>query len=143
MGKRILVVAAGLALALGLLIWYIFFRGVHPRGASVSLGKLQGADIRSAAVQLSPPDVTLPLEEEELEELAGLLRALVVRQRDESWREYAGQGVTYTLELRDGSALTVTAFSPFLIVDGVGYRAAHDPCEALHRFGTRILAERS
>lgn len=142
MGKRVIVVVAGLALALGLLIWYIFFRGVHPKGASVALGKLRGTDIRSATVQLSPPDVTLPLEGDELEELAGLLRALVVRERDDGWREYAGQGVTYTLELQNGSALTVTEFSPFLIVDGVGYRAEHAPCEALNRFGNRILAER-
>ena len=142
MGKRVLVVIAGLALALGLLIWYLFFRGTHPKGERVSLGDLQGADILSAAVHLSPPDVTLELTEAEREELAGLLRAAVVHERDDSWREYAGQGMTYTLELRSGSTLTVMEFNPFLVIDGVGYRADHDPCEALSRFGNRILSER-
>lgn len=137
MGKRILVVLAGLALALGLLIWYAFFRGDRP------FRSLKGTDIVSASVGLSPPDVTLELTASEREELAGLLRAAVVRERDDSWREYAGQGVTYTLELRDGSTRTVMEFNPFLVVDGVGYRAEHDPCEALSRFGNRILSERS
>lgn len=136
MGKRILVLLAGLALAAGLLIWYAFFRGNRP------FSHLEGADLRAASVRLSPPDVTLELTEEEREELTGLLRALVTHRRDDSWREYAGQGVTCTLEFSDGSVRTVTGFSPFLIVDGVGYRTEHDPCEALNRFGNRLLTER-
>ena len=142
MGKRILVILAGLALALGLLIWYAFFRGTHPRGTAGSLAELRGEDILAARVTLSPPDVTLELTGAEREELAGLLRAAVVHQRDDSWREYAGQGVTYTLELRDGSTLSVMEFNPFLVIDGAGYRAEHDPCQALSQFGNRLLAER-
>ena len=119
MGKRIVVVLAGLALALGLLIWYLFFRGDRP------FSRLEGAEIRSARLRLTPPDVTLELTE-----------------ADDGWRECAGQGVTFTLELRDGSERTVTELSHFLIVDGVGYRASHDPCQVLNPFATRMLAER-
>ena len=136
MGKRIWMLLAGLALAAGLLIWYAFFRGVLPSS------RLEGDDLRAASICLSPPDVTVELDGEEREELAGLLRALVTRRRDDSWREYAGQGGRCTLELRDGTTRTVTAFSPFLIVDGVGYRTEYGPCEELSRFGNRLLAER-
>ena len=69
-------------------------------------------------------------------------RVKVTHRRDDGWRECAGQGVTFTLELRDGSERTVTELSPFLIVDGVGYRASHDPCQALNQLANRILAER-
>ena len=136
MGKRIVVVLAGLALALGLLIWYLFFRGDRP------FSRLEGAEIRSARLRLTPPDVTLELTGSERGELAELLRRVVTHRRDDGWRECAGQGVTFTLELRDGSERTVTELSPFLIVDGVGYRASHDPCQILNQFANRILAER-
>ena len=136
MGKRIVVILAGLALAAWLLIWYAFFRGNRP------FAGLEGSDLRAASVRLSPPDVTFTLTAAEREELAGLLQKAVTRRRDDSWREYAGQGVIYTLEFADGTTHTVTAFSPFLVVDGVGYRTEHDPCEALNRFGNRILTER-
>lgn len=136
MGKRIVVILAGLALALGLLIWYAFFRGNRP------FAGLEAGDLRAASVRLSPPDVTLELTEAEREELAGLLQKAVTHRRDDSWREYAGQGVTYTLEFADGTVRTVTEFYPFLIVDGVGYRASHDPCQALSQFGNRILSAR-
>lgn len=127
---------AGLALAFCLLAWYAWGRGSRP------FDQLEGADIRSAAVTLSPPDVTVELTGKEREELAGLLRQVVVCRRDDSWREYAGQGVICTLELSDGLTCTVTAFNPFLILDGVGYRTEYEPCEALNRFGNRLLAER-
>lgn len=136
MGKRIWVILAGLALAAGLLIWYAFFRGTRP------FARLEGTELRAASLCLSPPDVTLELTEAEREELAGLLQKAVIHRRDDRWREYAGQGVTFTLEFADGTVRTVTAFSPFLIVDGVGYRAEYAPCEALSQFGTRILSGR-
>ena len=68
MGKRIVVILAGLALAAGLLIWYAFFRGNRP------FADLEGSDLRAASVRLSPPDVTFTLTEAEREELAGLLQ---------------------------------------------------------------------
>lgn len=113
-----------------------FFRGGRP------FAGLEAGDLRAASVRLSPPDVTLELTEAEREELAGLLQTAVTHRRDDSWREYAGQGVTYTLEFADGTVRTVTEFYPFLIVDGVGYRASHDPCQALSQFGNRILSAR-
>ena len=100
---------------------------------------LEGADLVSAIVHLSPPDVTLELDRTEMEELAGLLREVVVYRRDDSWTEYTGQAVTYTLELADGRTCTVTDYNPFLSLDGVGYRTKYEPCEALNSFGNRLL----
>ena len=124
---------AGAALALCLLMWYALGRGDRP------FSDLEGADLVSAIVHLSPPDVTLELDRTEMEELAGLLREVVVYRRDDSWTEYTGQAVTYTLELADGRTCTVTDYNPFLILDGVGYRTKYEPCEALNSFGNRLL----
>ena len=124
---------AGAALALCLLMWYALGRGDRP------FSDLEGADLVSAIVHLSPPDVTLELDRTEMEELAGLLREVVVYRRADSWTEYTGQAVTYTLELADGRTCTVTDYNPFLILDGVGYRTKYEPCEALNSFGNRLL----
>ena len=124
---------AVLALAFCLLAWYAWGRGSRP------FAHLEGADLVSATVHLSPPDVTLELDRAELDELAGLLREVVVYERDGSWTEYAGQAVTYALELSGGLTCTVTDYNPFLILDGVGYRTKYEPCEALNSFGNRLL----
>lgn len=50
-----------------------------------------------------------------------------------------GQSAAFTLELEDGTQTTVSALSPFLILDGVGYRAEHDSCEALSRYASGLL----
>ena len=98
---------------------------------------LEAADIVSASVALTPPDVTLAVPD--TEELAELLRAVTCRERDDSYTEYAGQAVTFTLHLADGSSTRVMAYSPFLVIDGAGYRTDQAPCEALNAYANRLL----
>ena len=48
---------------------------------------------------------------------------------------------------RSRSSFTVLFQDPFWVGvaerwDGAGYRAEHDPCQALSQFGNRLLAER-
>ena len=76
-------------------------------------------------------------------ELAELLQAQVVYRRDGSYTEYDGQAVTFTLELTGGATRQVTAYNPFLIIDGVGYRCKYEPCEALNRYANRLLRDAS
>ena len=75
----------------------------------------------------------------ETETLAGYLRDVVIYQKDDSYTEYAGQGVIYTLTMTDGTQTTVMAYNPFLVIDGVGYRTKYQPCEALNGYANRLL----
>ena len=100
---------------------------------------LEGVDIASATVRLTPPDATMAVADTDT--LARLLSEAVVYRQDGSWTDYAGQGVEYTLTLSDGTVTTVMEYNPFIVIDGVGYRAKGAPCEALSRFGN-ALAER-
>ena len=60
--------------------------------------------------------------------LSRLLGDLVVyRDAGDSYRDYAGQGVKYTLTLADGTVTEVTAFNPFLIIDGTVYKTKYAP----------------
>ena len=102
--------------------------------------ELTGAEIRSASVRLSPPDLTVLIQD--TDRLAELLQDVTLYEAAPSYTEYAGQAAAFTLELDDGTQTTVTAFSPFLILDGVGYRTKHGPCEALNRYANDLLAGR-
>ena len=44
-----------------------------------------------------------------------------------------------TLTMADGRETSVMAFSPFLVIDGIGYQTKYEPCEALNGYGNRLL----
>ena len=100
---------------------------------------LEAADLAAVSVSLLPPDVTVTLDGAQRAELAALLREVVVYQRDDAYGQYAGQAVIFTLEMADGAVRTVTAYNPFLVLDGAGYRTAYAPCEALNAFANGLI----
>ena len=125
------VLAVLLALAAGLLFW-----GRRP------FRDLEAADITAASVTLMPPDVTLELDEAEIKTLAELLGDLRITRPDQSYTEYAGQAVQFTVTFADGTETELTDYNPFLIIDGTGWRTAYGHCEALNRFANELLRER-
>ncbi|MBU5627488.1 hypothetical protein KQI82_11265 [Oscillibacter sp. MSJ-2] len=104
---------------------------------------LDASEIRSASVRCVPPDKEAELTAEQITELTELLRVAVVYQKDDSCKEYSGQSVSFTLEKADGTVSTVVAFSPFMAVDGVWYRAKQGPCGDLAAFGNQVLEGRN
>ena len=103
---------------------------------------LEAADIAVASVTLIPPDVTLELDEAEMGTLAELLGEVRITRPDQSYTEYAGQAVQFTVTFADGTGTEVTDYNPFLIIDGTGWRTAYGPCEALNNFANDLLRER-
>lgn len=99
---------------------------------------LTAADILSATVQLTPPGITLEIPD--TAELAEYLSQAVIYGRDDSYTEYTGQAVRFTLHLADGSTTDIMAYNPFLVIDGVGYRTKYEPCEALSRYANELLS---
>lgn len=98
---------------------------------------LEAAEIAFASVHLAPPDISLEIRDTEA--LAALLRDAVVYGRDDSYTEYCGQGVTFTLLFKDGTQAQIMAYNPFLVIDGAGYRTEYAPCEALNRYANELL----
>ncbi len=123
----------GILLLAAVVLLLLTRRGLRP------FRDLEAADLIAVSVELLPPDVTVTLDAAEQEELAGLLREVVIYQRDDSITEYAGQSVIFTLELADGSTRTVVDFYPFLVLDDVSYRTEYAPCEALNGFANSLL----
>lgn len=58
---------------------------------------LDASQIISATVRLTPPDKTIQITE--IKELVEYLEDVVIYNKDNSYTEYAGQGVTFTLTI--------------------------------------------
>lgn len=99
---------------------------------------LDAAQIASAKVRLSPPDKTVEIEN--VSELACCLNDVVIYHQDNSYTEYAGQAAVFTLTMTDGTQTEIAAYSPFLVIDGVGYKTKQEPCEALSRYANELLS---
>ncbi len=100
---------------------------------------LDAAQLSSATVRLTPPDKTVQIPD--LQELTNYLKDVVIYEEDNSYQEYSGQGVTFTLMRTDGTQTSIMAYNPFLVLDGVGYRTKYEPCEALSHYANLLLEE--
>lgn len=98
---------------------------------------LDATQITSATVRLSPPDKTIEIED--VQELVEYLNDVIIYQEDNSYTEYYGQGVTFTLTMTDGTQTSIMAYNPFLVIDGIGYKTKYEPCEALNRYANMLL----
>ena len=134
MRHKFFLTAAGASLALAIL-FICLAPGVFGKRP---FKDIEGADILSAKVELMPPDVEL--EVSDTEKLAELLRQVVIYRQDDSYKDYAGQAAVFTLSMRDGSVLEITEYTPFVIIDGVGYKAKYEPCEALNSYANALLS---
>ena len=131
--KRLILAVMTAALFCIMAAVFLFPRGKRP------FRDLDAADISHASVLLTPPDRVVEIQD--LSKLAAYLKDVVIYKKDQSYTEYAGQGVTFTLTWKDGTQTEITAFNPFLILDGVGYRTKYEPCEALNRYANELQRE--
>lgn len=133
MKKKVLVTALCALVLAGGVLAKLYLIGTKPlRGLTIE-------EVTSATVQLYPPDATLELTQEEIEELVPILNRVVSYRRDDTYREYAGQAVIFTLTKTDGSQRRVQAYNPFVIIGGEGYRTKYGPCEELNQLGNDLL----
>lgn len=55
-----------------------------------------------------------------------------------SYKKYGGQAVIYTITMNDGTEITVNAYNPFIIIDGIGYKTKYEPCERLSQIANEL-----
>ena len=109
------------------------FLGTKPfRDLSVS-------EISSISVKLSPPDVVFELTDSEIEELVEILHTVIIYREDNSYSDYAGQGVIVTITKTDGTQRKATAYNPFFIIDEVGYKTKYEPCEKVNSWANELI----
>lgn len=103
------------------------------------LKSLNLEEIAAVEVELLPPDRSVRLTAEQIEALLPLLRGVVTFERDDTYRDYCGQAVIFTISKQDGTAVRVMAYNPFIVLDGAGYRCKYSPCEALNQFANDLI----
>ena len=134
MRKRTMVISLiCILLAVFTMIIFVFASGRKP------YKDLETAQIVSATVQLSPPGKIIQITE--TKELVNLLKDIVVYNKDNSYTDYSGQGITFTLVMIDGTQTSIMEYNPFLVIDGAGYKTKYEPCEALNHYANRLLEE--
>lgn len=89
MKKKRLYIIIGILLMIGVCL--IIFKTIGRK----PFKSLTVVDVESATVHLSPPDKTLGIPD--IEELVSYLNNVVIYEEDNSYTEYVGQGVTFTL----------------------------------------------
>lgn len=129
--KRLMIAIACIILAGVTVIVFFSQQGKKP------YKDLGTAQIVSAKVLLTPPGKTIEIEN--IQELVEYLNDVVIYHEDNSYTEYSGQGVVFTLTMTDGTQTDIMAYSPFLVIDGIGYKTKYEPCAALSSYANELL----
>jgi hypothetical protein len=95
-------------------------------------------DIAAATVELYPPDTKVDLNTDEIRDLIAVLRTVEIYNRDDSYTEYVGQAVIYTLTKTDGTQEKIMELNPFIVINDIGYKTKYEPCEELNALGNTI-----
>ncbi len=98
---------------------------------------LVASDVASATVTFSPPNKTVQIDD--IEKLVSLLRDIVIYEKDNSYSEYNGQSVIFTLTMTDGRKEQARPFGDFFVINGTGYKTKYKPCEELANFANGLL----
>ncbi|MGN6710660.1 hypothetical protein [Anaerocolumna jejuensis] len=135
MKKRIWIIPVIVILVCGFFIGRSFI-GTRP------FKDLTAKDVKEVTVKLIPPDTELGFTDEEVNKLVEILNRVVIYQKDNSYGKYAGQAVIFTMTKTDGTQISINAYNPFIIIDGVGYKTKYGPCEELNNLANNLEAEK-
>ena len=113
--------------------------GIHFIGRK-PFKSLKSTDIVSATVLLEPPNETIIITD--VSELVADLNEVVVYNRNQSYHNYVGQGVTFTLTMSDDTQMKIMAYNPFIVINGIGYKTKYEPCETLNQYANSLLDEK-
>jgi hypothetical protein len=97
-------------------------------------------DVEKIELLAQPPNTLVEItDRKHLQELIDILHEVVIYKKDNSWNDYAGQFVQYKITNNNGDIITIGAFNPFLIIDGVGYKTKYQPCEDLNKLAYKVI----
>jgi hypothetical protein len=96
-------------------------------------------NVSSITVTLNPPEGSVTLTDEQVEEVITRLSSISLGEKDNSYQELNGQWVQFDITKEDGSVLSIAEFAPYIVIDGVGYKGEQKECEMLNEFANELL----
>lgn len=124
------------------MVLYIFLSGESSRDypGEYPFKSLKLEDVETVELLVQPPNtVTEVIESTQIQELIEVLHRVIIYEKDESWRDYNGQYVQYTIKKKNTENITIGAYNPFLIIDGIGYKTEYQPCKDLNNLANSII----
>lgn len=103
---------------------------------------LQTEDVIKVEVLVQPPNTTKEiLDSTQIQKLVEILNKVVIYKKDNSWKEYNGQYIRYTITKKNSEIITIGVYNPFLIINDVGYKTKYQPCEDLNALANFIIGK--
>lgn len=133
MKKKLVIPILLVVIVIGIIIAFLMLTRVIGKKP---FADLRAEDIKNVTVQLLPPNETVEIAD--YTELVNTLNEVVIYGKDDSYKEYDGQAVIYTITVNGGKVITVNAYNPFIIVDGIGYKTKYEPCERLSQIANEL-----
>ncbi len=96
-------------------------------------------NVKSVTLRIDPPGTSVELGQRECGKFLEMLHNVRLQQRDDSYTDYDGRNVEYTVELQSGEKHTFNFCGSFVIVDGVGYQSDSSACADLVDFGSELI----
>ena len=96
-------------------------------------------NVSSITVSLYPPNETIILTDEQVEEVINMLNSISVGEKDDSYQELNGQGGQFDITKEDGSVVSIGELAPYIVIDGIGYKGVQKECEMLNDFANGLL----
>ncbi|WP_113671080.1 hypothetical protein [Vallitalea guaymasensis] len=101
---------------------------------------INDSDVQSIGLLVIPPDKTISISErDEIKEIVDILNTVVIYEEDDAGRQYQGQLVQYSLNMKDGNVVEIGSYNPFLFIDEKCYKTKYEPCEELNSLGNKLI----
>lgn len=97
---------------------------------------LEAKNITAITVHFAfPNNKTIAIKD--IETFVNHFKNITVIHKDNSYTEYKGETITFTITKTDDKQIEVMVFSSFIVIDGVGYRYPY--CQKLIDYAYQLL----
>jgi len=102
---------------------------------------LSASDISEVTISVNYRGTVLTLNENEINELVGILRKVVVYNQvhPDRFAAAGGQNLTFNVIKTDGNTISIRGFdTSIIVIDDMGYETKERPLGELHRLGSNL-----
>jgi len=101
---------------------------------------LKSEDVEKIELLVNPANkITEITKKEQINKIINTLNKIVKNEVDSSWGSYNGQYIQYTIIKKNNEIIKIGVLSPFVTIDGIGYKLTNNVCEELNDLANSII----
>lgn len=94
---------------------------------------LKSEDVEKIELLVNPTNkITEVTKEEQINKIINTISKIVKNEVDSSWGSYDGQYIQYTIKKKNNEIIKIGVVSPFVTINGIGYKSTNNVCEELN-----------